>query len=288
MSDQSDSHALKTVAFLGPEGTFTHLAAMRHFTADCQLLSCKSIEDVFSKVESGEATHGVVPVENSTEGAINNTQDCLVDSSLTIVGEELVLIRHNLLARSQLPLDKIKKVASHKQSLAQCRNWLAQNLPEVEQYECVSNAQAAKLALEEEGTVAIAGVLAANTYGLEILQEDIQDQQHNSTRFLVLSHGETEPSGSDKTSLIVYMEHKPGALLRTLEPFEKLGVNLNKIETRPSKKKAWAYVFFIDFDGHCGDANIQKLFGELDDRTIEIKVLGSYPRGSEERETKGK
>ncbi|MBT3529342.1 MAG: prephenate dehydratase [Gammaproteobacteria bacterium] len=283
MSDQSDSNNLKTVAFLGPEGTFTHLAAMRHFDEGCQLLPCRSIEDVFVKVESKEATHGVVPIENSTEGAINNTQDCLVDSSLTIVGEELVLIRHNLLASSAIALNQIQKVASHKQSLAQCRNWLKNNLPAVEQYECISNAQAAKLALEEDGTVAIAGALAAETYGLEILNSDIQDQQHNSTRFLVLSHGETKSSGSDKTSLIVYMEHKPGSLLRVLEPFEKLGVNLNKIETRPSKKKAWAYVFFIDFDGHCDDENIRQLFSELDERTVEIKVLGSYPRGVEKK-----
>ena len=283
MSDQSDSNNLKTVAFLGPEGTFTHLAAMRHFDEGCQLLPCRSIEDVFVKVESKEATHGVVPIENSTEGAINNTQDCLVDSSLTIVGEELVLIRHNLLASSAIALNQIQKVASHKQSLAQCRNWLKNNLPAVEQYECISNAQAAKLALEEDGTVAIAGALAAETYGLEILNSDIQDQQHNRTRFLVLSHGETKSSGSDKTSLIVYMEHKPGSLLRVLEPFEKLGVNLNKIETRPSKKKAWAYVFFIDFEGHCDDENIRQLFSELDERTVEIKVLGSYPRGVEKK-----
>jgi chorismate mutase/prephenate dehydratase len=278
MNNSSDSKNLKTVAFLGPEGTFTQLAALRHFGSDCELLPCKSIDEVFLKVEKKEATYGVVPVENSTEGAINNTQDCLVDSSVTIVGEEVVLIRHNLMANGNFPLEQISKVASHKQSLAQCRNWLAENLPDVQQFECISNAQAAKLALQEEGTAAIAGSLAAESYDLQVLQANIQDQQHNSTRFLVLSHGETKSTGTDKTSLIVYMEHKPGALLRALEPFESLGLNLNKIETRPSKKKAWAYVFFIDFDGHIDDNNVQELFEQLADRTVEIKVLGSYPR----------
>ncbi len=265
------------VAYLGPEGTFSQAAVVNHFGKDCHLQDCNSIDDVFTAVASKKVNYGVVPVENSTEGAVNNTQDCLIDSKLQIVGEEIVPIDHNLLTHPDTELSSVKKIASHKQSLAQCRNWIQQNFPNVELVECSSNAQAAKLALEDSSVAAIAGALAADVYGLRAQTEKIQDQEHNSTRFLVLANHGTEPSGNDKTSVLIYAENKPGALFRILEPFENLQVSLTKIETRPAKIEAWAYVFFIDFEGHVNDEIVVELFGRLQTCTAEIKVLGSYP-----------
>lgn len=265
------------VAYLGPEGTYTQLAAIKQFGNECELVACASIDDVFSALENGNVRYGVVPVENSTEGAINNTQDCLIDSGVKIIAERIIAIEHSLLVRSgQRPSD-ITTIASHKQSLAQCRKWLAANYPQVKQIECASNAEAAKLAQSSENTAAIAGEMAAGIYGLEILHSKIQDQSNNSTRFLVLADEETTPGGNDKTSILVYARNKPGSLFRVLQPFEELQVSLTKIETRPSKKEAWEYVFFIDFEGHIEEENIKKLFEKLRSCTVEIKVLGSYP-----------
>jgi len=280
MIEQSDSKSSARVAFLGPAGTFSHVAVMKQFGDACQLIECASIDKVFAAVGSRDADYGVVPVENSTEGAINNTQDCLLDSDSQIIGEQIVLIEHNLLAQKGVDEGQIKTVVSHEQSLAQCRNWLATNLGQVKQIECASNAEAAKIARGDGSVAAIAGQLAARIYDLDILQASIQDRQHNSTRFLVLANSTTKTSGNDKTSILVYTENKPGALFRILEPFERLQVSLTKIETRPSKKEAWEYVFFIDFEGHVDDENVQELFGSLELHTAEIKILGSYPRCS--------
>ena len=265
------------VAYLGPQGTFSQAAALNHFEYDCDLHDCDSIDDVFSIVASSEVDYGVVPVENSTEGAVNNTQDCLIDSTVQIVGEVIVLIQHCLLTKPGAKITGIEKIASHKQSLAQCRNWIRQSFPETELIECSSNAQAAKLALADSSIGAIAGSLAAKVYGLNIQKEEIQDQQHNSTRFLVLSNHPAKSSGNDKTSVLIYTENKPGALFRILEPFENLQISLTKIETRPTKNQAWAYVFFIDFEGHVTDDKIIELFRRLLICTAEIKILGSYP-----------
>jgi len=265
------------VAYLGPEGTYTHLAAILQFGEQSQLLACASIDDVFSMVEKNQADYGVVPVENSTEGAINNTQDCLIDSELTIVGERVVSIEHNLLIQKGTDVSNISVIASHKQSLAQCRKWLNSNYPKIRQLECSSNAEAAKLVQKDPHTAAIAGVMAASIYDLEIHESKIQDQKNNSTRFLVLSNEQVPASGKDKTSILVYAENKPGSLFRVLQPFEELQISLTKIETRPSKKEAWEYVFFIDFEGHMNEANIVNLFERLHLCTAEIKVLGSYP-----------
>lgn len=250
---------------------------MQHFGKRGLLHECTTIDEVFAAVEAGTVDFGVVPVENSTEGAINNTQDCLVDTRIGIVGEQIVLIVHNLLAQKDSPYERIRTIASHKQSLAQCRKWLREKAAGRNLIECSSNAEAAKLALADSTVAAIAGKIAAETYGLQLLYEAIQDQLHNSTRFLILSNAVTQATGRDKTSILVYTENKPGALFRVLQPFEELQVSLTKIETRPSKKEAWEYVFFIDFEGHRDDAKIKTLFARLKTCTAEVKTLGSYP-----------
>lgn len=265
------------VGFLGPKGTFSQVAVMKYFGSTFELLDCTTIDDVFLKVEDGSINFGVVPVENSTEGAVNNTQDCFIDSEVRIVGEEVVPIEHNLMFSATADAENFNAIASHKQSLAQCRKWLQENYPAVRFIECTSNAEAARLAKNDASIGAIASELAASIYGLEIKKHNIQDQYHNRTRFLVLSKFEAAPTGNDKTSVLIYTENKPGALFRILEPFEKLQINLTKIETRPSKNQAWAYVFFIDFEGHTEDTQVQGLFKRLDTCTAEIKILGSYP-----------
>ena len=277
MSHNTDTSALGKVAYLGPEGTYSQLAAMEFFGAGVELVDCASIDDVFIAVEEGRVSYGIVPVENSTEGAINNTQDCLVDSTATIIGEQVVSIEHSLVAQEASSKADIKKIASHKQSLAQCRTYLTKNFPIAQQVECSSNAEAAILAQADGATAAIASELAGQIYSLRSLESRIQDKSNNRTRFLVLALEETEASGYDKTSILVYTENKPGALFRVLEPFEKLGLSLTRIETRPSKKEAWEYVFFIDFEGHVDDEATKSLFSALKLSRVEVKVLGSYP-----------
>lgn len=267
--------------------------------------SSANIEDVFASVEAGDSLFGVVPVENSTEGAVNNTQDCLLTTSTLIVGEIIIPIVHNLLGKEGLTRDEVHTIASHKQSLAQCRGWLNRNFPHAVLRECASNAQAAELALSEEGVAAIAGEFAAQTYGLDILSYSIQDHSHNRTRFLIIAAGEDESQDESenevqkslellaehheemkqsldrKTSLLVATDNKPGALFRILEPFNTLQIDLSKIEARPSKLRAWEYVFFIDFivsGTKQGNHDIeQKLFALLKPRTTSLRILGSYP-----------
>lgn len=266
-----------TVAYLGPAGTYTQAAAINHFGSDCKLEPCSSIDDVFAQVASGAAEYGVVPVENSTEGVVNNTQDCLIESEVVIGGEEVVAINHNLLVANDCPEMPIRRIASHPQSLAQCRAWIRENFPDAELIECVSNAEAATMVSASEGIAAIAGDLAAETYKLGVRAQAIQDQDHNSTRFLILTTHFAPASDRDKTSVLIYTANKPGALFRVLEPFENLKISLSKIDSRPSKRQAWEYVFFIDFEGHQSDALVKELFERLKDRTEEIKILGSYP-----------
>ena len=277
MSQTSDINSIGKIAYLGPEGTYSQLATFEFFGSDAPLLNCASIDDVFAAVENRQVAYGVVPVENSTEGAINNTQDCLVDSPTKIVGEQVVSIDHSLLVLENTSNSDIKKIASHKQSLAQCRGYLVDNFPEVEQVECPSNAEAAIQAQSEPGTAAIASELAGRLYNLQSLDRRIQDKSNNRTRFLVLGLEDTVPTGSDKTSILVYTENKPGALFRVLQPFENFQLSLTKIETRPSKKETWEYVFFIDFEGHVLDEATKKLFAALVEGGVEVKLLGSYP-----------
>ncbi len=277
MSHNSDISSIGKIAYLGPEGTYSQLAALAFFGGDAELVNCASIDDVFAAVENKQVAYGVVPVENSTEGAINNTQDSLIDSSAKIVGEQIVSIEHSLLVLENTSKSDIKKIVAHKQSLAQCRGYLATNFPEAEQLECPSNAEAAIRARVDFGTAAIASELAGRLYNLQSLDRRIQDMSNNRTRFLVLALADTAVTGSDKTSILVYTQNKPGALFRVLEPFENFQLSLTKIETRPSKKEAWEYVFFIDFEGHVLDETTKKLFATLRQGGVEVKVLGSYP-----------
>ena len=265
------------VAFLGPLGTFSHAAVDQYFGIDAHKHSVATIDEVFADVEAGLAQFGIVPVENSTEGAVNNTQDCLVDTSLQIIAEVVIPIEHNFLLQVGAEPGAIRRIVSHRQSLAQCRTWLAAHFPLVEKVEVASNAEAARLAAQDPHTAAIAGLRAAELYALQVLHPRIQDQQNNRTRFLVLAKEGVAPTGRDKTSILVYTENKPGALFRILEPFDAYQVSLTKIETRPARDSVWAYVFFIDFEGHIDDEAVQKVFEQLQGRAVKIKQLGSYP-----------
>lgn len=269
------------VAFLGPLGTFSHAAVERYFGHgdSSERISVATIDDVFLEVEAGKATHGVVPVENSTEGAVNNTLDCLIDTSLGIIGEIYLPIEHNLLLQDGSSLAGICRIVSHKQSLGQCRLWLRTHYPDIELCEVSSNAEAARLAAVDKTTAAIAGEMAARNFGLNIVFPRIQDRRNNTTRFLIMSRArQTAPTGNDKTSILVYTENKPGALFRLLEPFDRYQVSLTRIETRPARDDMWSYVFFIDFEGHMNDESVRGVFQQLAGRAVKIKNLGSFPR----------
>jgi len=267
------------IAFLGPEGTYTHAAALKHFGHFVSVQPMAAIDEVFREVESGQANYGVVPVENSTEGMVNHTLDSFINSSLNISGEVKLRIHHHLLSNKQVALKDVKRVYSHQQSLAQCRKWLDAHCPQIERVAVSSNSEAARLSMEDEGAVAIAGEMAAEFYGLYKLVENIEDQPDNTTRFLIIGTKEVPPSGQDKTSLLVSAKNKPGALYHVLEPFHRHGVSLTRLETRPSVSGTWAYVFFIDFEGHVDDKNIKDVIGEISPDAVEIKHLGSYSMG---------
>lgn len=267
------------VAFLGPEGTFTHAAALKHFGHFVKAQPLAAIDEVFREVESGQAKYGVVPVENSTEGMVNHTLDSFVDSNLYISGEVKLRIHHHLLNAEQIELKKLKRVYSHQQSLAQCRKWLDSHCPQIERVAVGSNAEAARLAAAEKDAAAIAGDMAAERYGLLKLAENIEDRPDNTTRFLIIGKDVVPPSGEDKTSILVSVKNKPGALYHVLEPFHSHNVSLTRLETRPSSSGTWAYVFYIDFEGHFEDEVVKKVISEVSPDAVEIKHLGSYPIG---------
>lgn len=265
------------VAFLGPKATFSHLATMQQFGLSAELIPLKSIPAVFEEVEKGKALYGVVPVENSTEGVVSHTLDMFVDSSLKITSEILLEVHHDLLSRTGR-LEDIRKVYSHPQPLAQCRQWLEENLPGVPLVDVSSTATAAQIVSDDYNAAAIASELAASLYDLKVVRSRIEDQVNNFTRFLVIARKECERSGTDKTSVLFSVKDEPGILFRMLEPFAKRGINLSKIESRPFKKKAWEYIFFLDFVGHHGDADVTLALNELKECCQFLKVLGSYPR----------
>lgn len=267
-----------TVAYLGPPGTFSQAAALKHFGQSAIPEALTSIRQVFRHVEDRHCDFGVVPVENSTEGMVGQTLDCFLESPLQIAGEIELPVVHHLLAAVTTQRDNITRVLGHEQALAQCRNWLDSQLPDVPRESCSSNAVAAQRARDEIGVAAIAGDLAAEAYGLERLAEAIQDSAYNTTRFLVLGREAVPPSGSDKTSLIVSSRNRPGALLSLLRPFEQRGVSLTRIDSRPSKTERWTYVFYIEFEGHLQDDLIVAILGEIEEHSILLKRLGSYPR----------
>lgn len=264
-----------TIAYLGPEATFTHQAAIRKFGASLAYVSQKTIADVFTEVSKNRADYGVVPVENSTEGVVTHTLDMFVDSDLKIVAQIVLPVQHCLL--SNWPRASITRLYAHPQSLGQCRNWVQTNLPRVEIIETSSNARSAEFAAREKNSAAIAGVLAAEKYRLEILDYDIQDNVANATRFLVLGRQCPPPTGQDRTSIMISVTHKVGALHNAIAAFRRCRINMTKIESRPSKRKAWEYFFFIDLEGHQEDRKVEKALHLLSDHCNFVKVLGSYP-----------
>jgi chorismate mutase/prephenate dehydratase len=264
------------VAFLGPEGTFTQAAVQKHFGHSVRALSLASIEEVFHEVEAGVADFGIVPVENSTEGSVNNTLDMFTTSPLKICGEVELRIRQHLMGRME-SMAAIRKVYSHQQSLAQCRAWLEQRLPGIECVAVGSNAEAARSARDEEGAAAIAGDAAAEVYGLRILMANIEDRPDNTTRFLVIGREILAPSGQDKTSLLLSSRHQAGALQELLFPLAKHKVSMTRIESRPSKRGKWDYVFFVDIEGHAEDPNVAAALKDLEVAASFLRVLGSYP-----------
>ncbi len=265
------------VAFFGPKATFTHMAAMQQFGLSAELVPQKSIPAVFEEVEKGRALYGVVPVENSTEGMVSHTLDMFMETELKINAEVLLEIHHYLLSRTGR-MEDIKKVYSHQQPIAQCRNWLADNLPNVPLVDVASTAVAAQIVSEDYNAAAIASELAASMYDLQVVRERIEDQVNNYTRFLIIGKKMAERSGDDKTSLMFSVKDEVGILYNMLEPFAKRGINLSKIESRPLKKKAWEYIFFLDLVGHIADPVIAEAVQELKECCQFVKVLGSYPR----------
>lgn len=266
-----------TVAYLGPEGTFTHLAATRQFGTGAGYLACKSLDQVFDEVEASRAAYGVVPVENAFEGAVTHTLDLFIDREVSICAEVVLSIHHHLLGHAA-DLRRIRRLASHPQALAQCRGWLHANLPWAELVEASSTAQAAEWAAEDREVAAIGSLAVAERLGLPVLRHNIEDHHDNTTRFLVIGQHDSPPSGRDKTALIMSIKDRPGALHDLLKPFAIRGIGLSRIESRPSRKKLWEYVFFVDAQGHrCEKGLAQALEDVRAMPGAYLKVLGSYP-----------
>jgi chorismate mutase/prephenate dehydratase len=264
------------IAFLGPLGSFSGSAATKHFGHAANLLPEASIDDVFREVESGHAHYAVVPVENSTEGAIGRTMDLLLGTPLKICGEVVLRIHQNLLTR-EADLSQISKVYSHAQSLAQCHEWLNRNLPGIPRISVSSNSLAAQMAAEEAGVAAIAGEAAAQRYQLPKLVENIEDEPNNTTRFLVLGKHDSGISGRDKTSLIMSAPNRTGALHELLLPLSTAGVSMSRLESRPAKNALWEYVFYVDIEGHRDDPAVKAALEKLAGYAAYLKILGSYP-----------
>jgi chorismate mutase/prephenate dehydratase len=264
-----------SIAYLGPEATFTHQAAIRRFGSSLRYVSQKTIADVFTEVSKNRADYGVVPVENTTEGVVTHTLDMFVDSDLKIVSQIVLPIQYCLAGNGRLR--DIRRLHVHPQALAQCRQWVQQHLPKVEIFETSSNARSAELAAKGKVNAAVTGILAAEKYGLSVLEQDIQDNAANATRFLVLGRQCSPPTGDDRTSLLVSVADKAGALYQAIAAFRRHKINMTKIESRPSKRKAWEYFFFIDCDGHVQDRKVVKAIQLLGEHCNFVKVLGSYP-----------
>lgn len=263
------------IAYMGPPASFSNIAALKRFGSSVKYLPVNTITEVFAEVEHERADYGVVPIENSIEGAINYTFDMFMESDLKICSEISLEISHNLLAKCRM--DRIRRIYSNPNVIGQCRMWLEANLPAAELIEVPSTTKAAEMALKEKDAAAIASSLAAECYGLNILARSIEDSPHNMTRFLVIGRLESRPSGKDKTSIMFSVKDRVGALHDMLVPFRKNRINLTKIESRPSKKKVWEYLFFVDMIGHHDDANVKKALKELENVCTNMKILGSYP-----------
>lgn len=264
-----------TIAYLGPEATYTHQAAIRRFGGSLKYAPLKTITDVFAEVMKNKADYGVVPVENSTEGVVTHTLDMFIDSDLKIVAQIVLPISHCFISHARR--DQVGRLYVHPQTLAQCRGWIHRNYPQAEILETSSNARSAELASAEREAGAIAGQLAAEKYSVPVVEQDIQDNSNNVTRFLVLGRQCSPPTGHDRTSLMFSIRDEVGALHRALAPFRMQRLNMTKIESRPSKRKAWEYFFFVDFDGHMKDRKVAKAIELLEQQCTFVKVLGSYP-----------
>ena len=267
-----------TIAYLGPEGTFTQAAAQKHFGHAVKTSPMATIDEVFREVESGSAHYGVVPVENSTEGVVNTTLDSFTHSNVTICGEVELRIHHNLMVGANTREDAITRIYSHQQSFAQCRQWLDAHYPTADRIPVSSNSDAARRMKSEWNAAAIAGEVAAEMYELKVVASNIEDNPHNSTRFLIVGREHVPASGEDKTSIIVSMKNKPGALYELLAPFHEAGIMLTRVETRPSKDGTWAYLFFIDFEGHESTGAIKDCLLRVEKMAVYVKRLGSYPK----------
>lgn len=265
------------VAFLGPEGTYTHGAVLKHFGRDVDLAPMTSLADVFREVEAGDCQFGVVPIENSSEGMVSHTLDQFVQSPLKVGGEILMRVHHHFLSKT-IRLEDIKTVYAHQQALAQCRRWLDSSLPHADRVSLSSNAEAAKRASETPSTAAIASDTAADLYGLSILQRNIEDHPDNTTRFLVIGRKDVAPSGDDKTSLLVSTPNRPGALHRLLTPLALNDVSMTRIESRPSRCVNWEYVYFLDIEGHAQDERVKRALAGLRQEADLFRILGAYPR----------
>ena len=267
------------IAYLGPEGTFTQSAALKHFGHSVSTVPMSSIPDVFGAVSSGHADFGLVPVENSTEGVISHTLDMFIDSRLKVCGEVEIRIHHHLVNQSQ-DVSQIETIYSHQQSFAQCRRWLNQNFPGTERIPVSSNAEAARIAKQDATAAAICGTPAVKVFDLKICYENIEDLADNTTRFVIIGHQDVDPCGNDKTSILISTGNQPGALLGLLQPFADNGISMNKIESRPAPERKWEYVFFIDIDGHQQNEDVIKALGTLKSQASLFKILGSYPKAS--------
>lgn len=270
--------APQTIAFLGPEGTFTQTAALKHFGHQALTRPLATIDEVFREVEAGSAHYGVVPVENSSEGVVNHTLDCFIGSTLNVIGEVELRIHHQFLIAPTTKPDIITKIYAHQQTLAQCRKWLDAHYPAAERVALTSNAEAAKRIRSEWHSAAIAGETAAELYALSVLHQNIEDNPNNTTRFLIIGREAIAASGEDKTSLLVAAHDRAGALIEILAPFAKHQISLTSIETRPALPEKWAYVFFIDLKGHVSDSNVAAALAEIKPLVKELRVLGSYPK----------
>ncbi len=262
---------------MGPQASFSNLAALKRFGSQVNFVVCDSISDVFLEVEKDTADYGVVPIENSIEGAVTHTLDVLVDSDLKVCAQIILDVAHNLLANCAK--DKIKRVYSNPQVFGQCRIWLKENLPGVEQIEVSSTTRASQIAAGEKNSACIASLLAGRLYRLKVIARDIEDSPQNITRFLVVGKTDVGKTGCDRTSILFSIKDRVGALHEMLLPFKKYRINLTKIESRPSKRRAWDYYFFVDLEGHIQDIRIQKALSELERKCKFLKILGSYPIG---------
>ncbi len=271
-------HPLK-VAYLGPDGTYTHIATLKHFGGSVQQLPMASIDDIFEAVEVARADFGIVPLENSLEGSVNQTLDALVDSNLSIYGEVNVDIEHQLLSQAE-SLEEISVVHAHPQALAQCRRWLDQHLPQAKRSTAPSNAEGARIATEDRTNAAIASRRAGELYNLNILCSNIEDSADNTTRFVVLGKQSPPPSGKDLTSFAFTTPNKPGALHGVLQLFEEADISMTRIESRPLRQGNWEYLFFIDVEGHVAEEPLSSVVDALEQRTGHLRILGSYPRAN--------